>query len=117
GLTNDWKYNGPSLDGVPWKNLEYNDSGWTGHGPGLLWADSRIPPNPTGIPNLAAQMPVNPGTTYPYTTYYFRTHFNYTNSLTGVTLTFSNYIDDGAVFYLNGVEINRLYLPANPASS
>src|SRR5213079_2734742 len=44
---------------------------------------------------------------YPFATYYFRTAFTYSNTLAGLTLTFSNYIDDGAVFYLNGFEIFR----------
>jgi hypothetical protein len=35
------------------------------------------------------------------TTYYFRTRFTFTNNPLGVALTFSNIVDDGAVFYLN----------------
>ena len=112
-LTQDWRYNTNNLDGGNWKAPGYDDSAWTGHGPGLLWVDTRQAPNPNNVqPENTRMPPFYPD--YPYTTYYFRTHFNFTNSLAGVTLTFSNYIDDGAVFYLNGTEINRAFLP-NPA--
>src|SRR5262249_24022603 len=30
-------------------------------------------------------------------------------------LLFSNYVDDGAVFYLNGVEVSRVRMPAAPS--
>ena len=33
---------------------------------------------------------------------YFRTHFNWTNSPAGVTLLFTNWVDDSIVVYLNG---------------
>jgi hypothetical protein len=59
-------------------------------------------------------MPLNPNTGFPYVTYYFRAHFTYTNSLSNVSLEFTNYVDDGAVFYLNGVEIYRLRMPPAP---
>jgi hypothetical protein len=45
---------------------------------------------------------------YPYLTYYFRTHFTVTNVVPGMALLFSAFVDDGAVFYLNGSEIYRL---------
>ncbi|MSU59600.1 MAG: metallophosphoesterase family protein [Pedosphaera sp.] len=41
-------------------------------------------------------------------TYYFRTTFNVANAAAISSLTFSNLIDDGAIFYLNGVEIQRV---------
>ena len=49
-------------------------------------------------------------------TYYFRTHFNFTGSTAGASLTFSNYVDDGAVFHLNGTEIFRLRMAAAPTA-
>ena len=81
---------------------------------GVLWADGNG--FNAAVPQESTQMPLNPSTlpTYPYITYYFRTHFTFTNSLAGVTLIFSNYIDDGAVFYLNGAEIYRQNMPAGP---
>src|SRR5262245_23871770 len=59
-------------------------------------------------------MPLDPTTGFPYATYYFRTFFQFPASPTGASLIFSNYLDDGAVFYLNGVEIYRAFMPAAP---
>jgi hypothetical protein len=112
-LTNVWAYSTTSMDATPeWTQPTYNDSTWP-CGPGVLWADSRPnPPNP--IPLKNTQMPVDPATTYAYVTYYLRTSFVFTNDPTGATLTFSNFIDDGAVFYLNGAEVQRAFMPASP---
>ena len=91
-------------------------------GPGVLWADVKYPTG--GNPDLQflpphTQMPTttNAGMGHPFITYYFRTHFTWTNSPAGVTLTFSNYIDDGAAFFLNGVEINRVFLSGSASNS
>jgi hypothetical protein len=116
-LTNTWTYGTANLDGLNWTAPSYNDSGWDGSGPGLLWIDIRGP-NTNITEPLMTQMPGDPNNSYsagyPYTTYYFRTHFPFTNSLSGVSLLFTDYIDDGAVFYLNGVEIYRLRMPTAP---
>lgn len=113
-LTHTWTYTAANLDGVAWTNRFYNDSAWDGAGPGLLWVDVRASgPNPEVQPKNT-QMPADPNTGYPYTAYYFRTHFTFTNRLAGVSLMFSNYLDDGAVFYLNGSEIYRLHMDPAP---
>ena len=118
GLTRDWKFNTNNLDGINWSSPNYNDSAWTNHGPGALWADSRVQGPPAGstnlIPNFASgtRLPINGS--YPFTTYYFRTPFVFSNNPAGVALTFSNYIDDGAAFYLNGAEVYRLNLIGAP---
>ena len=107
-----WRYSTNNLDGVNWKARAFNDSVWPA-GPGLLWADSRpAPPNP--IPEKRTQMPIDPVSTYAFVTYYFRTTFLYTDRLDSVTLTLTNLLDDGAVFYLNGVEIHRAFMPSAP---
>ena len=59
-------------------------------------------------------LPYSTAANLPYLTYYFRTQFVLTNRNTGYSLLFSNWVDDGAVFYLNGHEIQRLRLPAAP---
>jgi hypothetical protein len=112
-VTASWKYSTNDLDGVNWQSPAYDDSAWPG-GPGLLWVDTR-----PGGPNAAVQprntqMPANPVTQFPYPTYYFRRHFNFTNGTGGVSLTFSNYLDDGALFYLNGTEIHRNNMASAP---
>ena len=115
-FTNSWTYDTDNLDGVNWKSAAYDDSGWPGSGPGLLWVDTRGFVNSSiPLPTLT-QMPGNPATTYPYPTYYLRTHFSNTNASKGVSLEFTDYLDDGAVFYLNGNEIQRVRMPAAPTA-
>jgi hypothetical protein len=114
-FTNIWTYGTVNLDGVNWTTPGYDDSGWDGSGPGFLWVDNRgAGSNPSNIPMLDTEMGLNPSTGYPFSTYYLRTHFNITTALSGVSLVFTDYIDDGAVFYLNGVEIYRLRMAAAP---
>lgn len=45
-------------------------------------------------------------------TYYFRNTFNFSGDPSQTQLTLNTIIDDGAVFYLNGVEIYRQNMPA-----
>ena len=111
GLTNSWTYTTNNLDGVNWKSPAYNDGGWMGPGPGLLYVESSALPAPktTLLPpgNIANGTPIP-------RTYYFRTHFSFSGSTSGLSLVFSNYVDDGAVFYLNNTEIKRLRMQAAP---
>jgi hypothetical protein len=46
------------------------------------------------------------------TTYYFRKRFNFGAAPGRATLFLNAAIDDGAVFYLNGVEVRRINMPA-----
>lgn len=108
GLTQIWKYTTNNLDGVNWKAPAYNDSGWIGEGAGLLY----VLENSAQVSPRNTQMPPTSGT--PPRTYYFRTHFNFSGGTDGVSLMLSNYVDDGAVFYLNGTEIYRLRMQAAP---
>lgn len=50
------------------------------------------------------------------TRFYARTHFNWNGNIHGVTLRGTNFVDDGAVVYLNGVEIYRINMPAGPTT-
>ena len=111
-LTHAWKYTQSNLNGVGWTSLAYDDAGWSGPGEGLLWVDTRATgPNPNVSPR-GAQLNTDPANAgFPYRTYYFRTHFQSANSAGGVSMRLSCLIDDGAVFYLNGVEIYRLRMP------
>ena len=117
-LTNAWTYSTANLDGVNWTSPSYDDSGWNGSGPALLWVDLRAVQNPDNIPFLDTEMPGDPNNSsipgYPFVTYYFRTHFTFTNSLSGVSLLFDARVDDGAVFYLNGNEIYRVCMAPYP---
>lgn len=118
-FTNVWTYCTANLDGINWTARTYDDSAWDGSGPGALWIDSRGPN--AAIPvALNTQMPSDPNNAYdpnyPFITYYFRTHFNFTNNPAGAALLLQCYIDDGAVFYLNGKEIYRVRMTAAPAT-
>ena len=102
GFTNSWRYNQTtSYDGVGWTAPDFNDSALPS-GRGVLAVEDANNAFVIGRTNTAL--------TLGRTTYYFRTTFNYTGELSGAILTFSNIVDDGAVFYLNGVEIKRLFM-------
>jgi len=114
-LTNTWRFMTANLDSTNWTSRTYDDSAWDGEGAGLLWADFRGANGNIPVP-LNTQMPTDPSNSdYPYATYYFRTHFNFTNQPAGASLQFEGYVDDGAVFYLNGTELYRLRMLAAPA--
>jgi hypothetical protein len=114
-LTNSWTYTTFNLDGVNWTATNYVDSTWLGSGPGALWVDNRGPNFMGDIPiPLLTQMPLDPNTGDPFYTNYLRTHFTYTNVLPGAAFLVELYLDDGAVVYLNGGEISRLFMPAYP---
>lgn len=110
-LTNTWKYMQVSnLDGINWTATNFNDTAWPA-GAGLLAyeVNSQIVPlintylNPPG----EAINDVQAGHAD-----YFRTTINLPNNLSGYTITANAYIDDGAVFYVNGVEVARVRMAA-----
>ncbi len=103
GFTNTWKYNQTaSYDGTNWTARDFDDSALPG-GRGVLGLEDAANTFVTSRTNTVLALG--------RTTYYFRTHFSFTNNLSRlVSLTFSNIIDDGAVFYLNGVEISRQFM-------
>src|SRR5207249_9378704 len=45
-------------------------------------------------------------------TVYYRTHFQWNGGLTDFNLVSTNFVDDGAVYYLNGVRVGSLRMPA-----
>src|SRR4026207_2112595 len=106
-----WKYTYSGGDlGGQFQVPAYDDSGWAS-GPGLLGYDASRPfpyfdPLRTGFPASSS---------FP-NTIYFRTHFDFPSNTLGVVLRATNYVDDGAVFYLNGREVQRIRLPTGPVS-
>jgi hypothetical protein len=115
GVTNAWRYSTNNMDDEPlWKTPSYDDSTWLGPGRGCLHIDNSTAPSGFSFPPRNTLLP--PGYTNPvFRAYYFRTSFNFTGDTSGVSLLFSNYVDDGAVFYLNGAEVYRVRMPAAPA--
>jgi hypothetical protein len=107
-VTQSWKYTTNNLDGIDWTAASYDDTSWGGPGPGLLHIEDRVsvaPRNTLLPPGFVTPIP---------RTYYFRTRFNLDENPAGGSLMFSNYVDDGAVFYLNGQEVFRLRVPPPP---
>ena len=104
-FTNSWKYNQTvSWDNTNWTAKAFDDV--------ALPSGRGVFANESG--NTFVTSRTNTVLTLGRMTYYFRTHFNFTGNVAGASLTFSNIVDDGAVYYLNGVEVQRLYLPAPP---
>lgn len=104
-ITGAWRYDDTGTDlGTAWRAPGYDDGAWPS-GAGLLAFNTGALPAPTGT-TLAANR----------TTYYFRTSFNFSGATSNVTLDVRAVVDDGAVFYLNGVEIHRQNMPAGPVT-
>ncbi len=110
--TQSWKYfsgvtAAPANDASSrvWNNKLFTDAAWTTAAQ-LLFIETDPLNNSEGF----GKTTVLPGlsTTKPYQTYYFRTHFNYSGTLSGVTLDLTTMVDDGAVVYLNGTEVQRI---------
>ncbi|HMJ90987.1 MAG TPA: PQQ-dependent sugar dehydrogenase, partial [Candidatus Acidoferrum sp.] len=102
GFTNSWRYNQTtSYDGTNWTAPSFDDSALPS-GQGVLAMEDAGNPTVVAVTNTAL--------TIGRRTYYFRTRFDFNDRLEGVSLTFSNIVDDGVVFYLNGVEVRRLYV-------
>ena len=108
-LTNSWKFSTKALSTALWAKSAFDDSGWGGPAPALLWVDVRAAgPNPLVQPK-GTQLPADAANAgYPYITYYFRTHFTVTDAASTPMLQCDGFIDDGAVVYLNGTEVYRL---------
>jgi len=103
-----WQANGAGSDlGTAWLDQTYDDTqaGWI-PGQGLFG----YTPAPGAYPPIKTAL--NSG----HSAYYFRNHFNWNNLPNNVAFVVTNYLSDGAVFYVNGVEANRVRMPAGTVS-
>lgn len=108
-MTNSWSYHADGVNlGVSWRNTSFNDSSWL-QGTGLFHNHPDPLPAPKGT-----QIPLTASGGQNITTWYFRTRFNWSDPTAGIKLRARTLIDDGAVFYLNGVEAGRLGMAAPP---
>jgi len=83
-----------------WSGPNYIDSSWP-RGKALLYVENSDLPAPKNTPLTLGAM-----------TYYFRKHFSLDADSDDITeCELSTVIDDGAVFYINGVEVLRLGMP------
>ncbi len=106
GITAGWRFTTNNVDAQNWKAPAYDDSQWNGVSNGLFYIETAALPAPANTPLPAAPS----GAAMPC--YYFRTSFQITNAYEVVALNFSNLVDDGAIFYLNGTEIQRVRMNA-----
>jgi len=108
-LTNSsWQVNASGTDlGTNWLGSAFDDTtnGWTS-GDGLFG----YTPSPASYPKINTALPSGPNT------YYFITDFQWTNLTTDVAFVVTNYLSDGAVYYLNGIEVARIRMPAGAVS-
>jgi hypothetical protein len=100
-LNAQWAYEQSNTDlGTTWRNREFDDSSWP-RGPGLLYRDNDPVNGPAGT-----LLNLNPPTTH-----YFRHAFTLDGDALVPAFNFDIFADDGAVVYLNGIELYRLRMP------
>ena len=106
-----WKYLDDGSDqGAAWYASNFDDSAWAG-GPGPLgYADSngRLP---------ATTNSFGPSATAKYITTYYRQAVVVSNASAFARINLNIERDDGAVVYLNGVELARFNMPAGDVTS
>jgi len=104
-MNGTWRYDQAGIDrGAAWRHFSFDDSTWPS-GQALFGVEDTVP-SPYALPFTTPLTARGPITTY------YRTKFNYTNTGGVVTLVATNFVDDGAVFYLNGQEAGRLRMAA-----
>lgn len=94
-----WKYNDKGTDlGTAWRNASYADSAWTSGNSELGYGDGDEATRVSGGKSA----------------YYFRKTFDAGSSLAGLqSVKLKAVVDDGAVAYLNGIEVWRFNVKAN----
>ena len=102
-----WRYDESGNDlGTTWRNAQFDDSSWaTGAGP-LGVAAGELP--------IPIQTPLDPPSQRSVVTHYFRREFQVDAELLAsnkTTFQLSQLVDDGAIVYINGVEVLRQGLP------
>ena len=106
-LSAAWRYDDSATDrGTTWLADDFDDASWPSGSAFFGYS-----PTPGAYPTSIAT-PLSQGKQ----TYYFRTHFTWGSDTTGLLLVASNYLSDGAIFYVNGQEVNRLRMPAGAAT-
>ncbi len=109
-----WRYNqsGPDLP-ANWAAVAHPVGGGWLSGPGPFgYSNGTLPITPaTPLSSPASNNPF-------VITYYFETDINLgAQEAAGLTsLALTHMLDDGAVFYLNGVELTRINMPAGPVA-
>ena len=106
-----WKYKSSATDySGTFQAVAFNDSAWAS-GAQLLYIESSSSlPSASGFVLTTPVVPANGS--IPFATTYFRRHFTWNGTTSGVVLRATTMIDDGALIYLNGQEAARIRLAA-----
>ncbi|MFT5105419.1 MAG: hypothetical protein ACI9UA_001039 [Pseudoalteromonas tetraodonis] len=111
----DWRYNESGSDlGADWATSSHAPAGDWKTGPGMLAYETS-----SVDPNFNTEL-IRPALNTPFViTYYFETEINLSQVQIDRlhALTFTHRIDDGAIFYLNGVEVLRDNMPNGAVSA
>ncbi len=103
-----WKYNDSGANlGTTWREAAYPDTGWSSGLAQLGYGDG----------DEATQLGFGGNSTNRYITYYFRHSFTVSSPSDFATLTARLIRDDGAVLYLNGIEVARSNMPTGTINS
>lgn len=109
-LTGSWFYTTNDVGSQTWTRPSNTDTGWLGKSNALLYIETASLP--------AAKNTALPAKTTgrPEPCYFFRTTFSLSDTNDLVALRVSHLIDDGAIFYLNGAEIQRVRMDDGPVA-
>ncbi len=109
-MTGFWRFSAGNVDGAGWALPGYDGAGWSVPGPALFFIETATLPAPKNTP-----LPPRSGGG-PLPCYYFRTEFEVSDLADIIALDVTYLVDDGAVFYLNGTEIQRVRMAAGSVS-
>jgi len=105
GWGSNWKYldNG-SNQGNAWTQISFNDASWSSGNAELGYGDG----------DESTVVSYGPNASNKYATTYFRQTFTVNNPLQYTQLMGEIVRDDGAVVYINGIEVLRTNMPGGP---
>ena len=110
-----WRFNDTGTDlGTAWSTNDFDDSAWP-VGNGLFGVETNAPfPYLPTFSQITTPMLLNQSGIVT-TTFYFRTWFTMdaSNFAPYTVIVATNFIDDGAVLYLNGTEVGRFRVASN----
>lgn len=106
-----WRFDDTNADrGTAWRGVNYPEEATWRTGVAMFGVEPTVPypyPAPVTTPLVLGANRL---------TYYFRTHFQVASPPSSLVVEASAYVDDGAVFYVNGIEVGRVRVPDNPAN-
>lgn len=116
GIDETWRYNESGTDlGLRWQATVHpvGAADWL-EGPALLGSETSPDATPEPLRTMFAPSGGNS-----IVTYYFEKEFNLTGEQLAnlASLQLEHVIDDGAVFYLNGIEVSRFNMPSGTVTA